>query len=137
MQFHYAFPEAVSWNRGAGVVLGFDETGFAGAGGGPHRRQAWNFLLEGGGGLFNNLDYSFYPGTRGWFDTGNRAPEAAAPNCGGNPGARGLSGSFDPAGPRTGHPPVPASPGVVSPSKLDPGHAHAMYLEGRAPPQSR
>ncbi|MFO1458759.1 MAG: hypothetical protein U1G08_05070 [Verrucomicrobiota bacterium] len=133
VQFHYAFPEAVSWNRGAGVVLGFDETGFAGAEAAPYRRQAWNFLLEGGG-LFNNLDYSFTPGHEDGSDTGNRAP-----GSGGAELRRELRvladflGSFDLAGLRPDTQFVLASPGVVSRVLSDPGHAHAMYLEGRGP----
>lgn len=133
VQFHYAFPEAVSWNRGSARVLGFDETGFAGAGAAPYRRQAWNFLLEGGG-LFNNLDYSFTPGHEDGSDVGNRAP-----------GSRGTDlrrelrvladflGSFDLAGLRPDARFVLASPGVVARVLSDPGRAHAVYLEGRGP----
>jgi hypothetical protein len=59
--FHYALPEAASWNSKLGAVTGLDETGFM-----PHedflyRRQAWNFILAGGA-LYNNLDYSFTAG---------------------------------------------------------------------------
>ena len=39
-------------------MIGYDETGFDGAGDLPYRRQGWNFLLSGGG-LYNNLDWSF------------------------------------------------------------------------------
>lgn len=61
MNFHYAFPEAVTWNYGYDRVIGFDESGFAGNADTPYRKQAWAFLLAGGG-LFNNLDYSFVTG---------------------------------------------------------------------------
>jgi hypothetical protein len=61
INFHYAWPEAVEWNYGFNKVIGFDESGFAGSGDQVYRRQAWRFILSGGG-LFNNLDYSFSAG---------------------------------------------------------------------------
>jgi hypothetical protein len=39
-------------------VIGFDESGFAGHADSTYRKQAWRFIMAGGG-LFNNLDYSF------------------------------------------------------------------------------
>ena len=61
LNFHYAWPEAVEWNYHYDKVIGFDESGFAGAGDRVYRWQAWQFMLSGGG-LFNNLDYSFFVG---------------------------------------------------------------------------
>jgi len=61
INFHYAWPEAARWNYHHNRVLGFDESGFAGSGDQVYRRQAWQFMLSGGG-LFNNLDYSFFVG---------------------------------------------------------------------------
>lgn len=61
INFHYAWPEAVEWNYHYDKVIGFDESGFAGSGDQVYRRQAWQFMLSGGG-LFNNLDYSFFVG---------------------------------------------------------------------------
>lgn len=61
INFHYAWPEAAKWNYHYNKVLGFDESGFAGSDDTVYRRQAWRFMLSGGG-LFNNLDYSFYVG---------------------------------------------------------------------------
>ncbi len=61
INFHYAWPEAVEWNYHFDKVLGFDESGFAGSGDQVYRRQAWQFILSGGG-LFNNLDYSYFVG---------------------------------------------------------------------------
>jgi hypothetical protein len=61
LNFHYAWPDAVLWNYHYDRVIGFDESGFAGSGDRVYRRQAWQFMLSGGG-LFNNLDYSFYVG---------------------------------------------------------------------------
>jgi len=59
INFHYNWPEAVEWNYGYNKVIGFDESGFAGSEDKVYRRQAWRFILSGGG-LFNNLDYSFF-----------------------------------------------------------------------------
>jgi hypothetical protein len=61
INFHYAWPDAVRWNYHYNKVLGFDESGFAGPDDQVYRRQAWQFMLSGGG-LFNNLDYSFFVG---------------------------------------------------------------------------
>ncbi len=61
LNFHYAWPEAATWNYSLNKVIGFDESGFAGSEDQVYRRQAWRFLLSGGG-LFNNLDYSFFTG---------------------------------------------------------------------------
>ena len=62
INFHYALPGAVHMNLGLGAVVGLDETGFM-----PHEdhyyiKQAWRVILSGGG-LYNNLDYSFTAGT--------------------------------------------------------------------------
>lgn len=61
INFHYAWPEAVEWNYHYDKVIGSDESGFAGSGDQVYRRQAWQFMLSGGG-LFNSLDYSFFVG---------------------------------------------------------------------------
>jgi hypothetical protein len=60
--FHYASPPyAVAQNYGLNKVIGDNETGFAGNSDSTYRREAWEFLLAGGG-LYNNLDYSFTVG---------------------------------------------------------------------------
>ena len=59
--FHYADPSAVLENYGLNKMIGDDETGFKGTGDSPYRFEAWLFLLAGGG-LYNNLDYSFTAG---------------------------------------------------------------------------
>lgn len=56
--FHYAKPNAVTWNYHFNRVIGDDETGFAGSSDLVYRTEAWEFMLAGGG-LFNHLDYSF------------------------------------------------------------------------------
>jgi len=61
INFHYAWSEAVTFNYGWNKAIGFDESGFAGSDDDTYRQQAWVFLMSGGG-LFNNLDYSFAVG---------------------------------------------------------------------------
>jgi hypothetical protein len=56
--FHYAIPDAVKENYHLDKVISYDETGFIGQTGDPYRRDAWNFMLSGGG-IFSHLDYSF------------------------------------------------------------------------------
>lgn len=60
--FHYASPpDAVKENYGLNKVIGENETGFKGTGDAHYRMEGWEFLLAGGG-LYNNLDYSFVVG---------------------------------------------------------------------------
>ncbi|UCG59171.1 MAG: polysaccharide lyase [Phycisphaerales bacterium] len=60
--FHYAKPpDTVAENYGLNKALGDDETGFAGMEPAPYRREAWDFLIAGGG-VFDNLDFSFTVG---------------------------------------------------------------------------
>jgi len=57
--FHYARPPVtVPMNWHLGKVIGDNETGFDGIKISKYRMEAWDFILAGGG-LFNNLDYSF------------------------------------------------------------------------------
>lgn len=56
--FHYAQPDAVKENYHLDRVIAYDETGFMGQTAEPYRREAWNFMLAGGG-AFSHLDYSF------------------------------------------------------------------------------
>jgi hypothetical protein len=60
--FHYANPpEAVAMNWDWNRVIGENETGFQGTNDSTYRMEAWDFVIAGGG-LFNNLDYSFSAG---------------------------------------------------------------------------
>lgn len=60
--FHYASPpDTVGLNYGLNKVIGENETGFKGTNDTHYRMEAWQFILAGGG-LFNNLDYSFVAG---------------------------------------------------------------------------
>ena len=61
LNFHYASPEAVRLNAGLARAVAFNETGFAGGADATYRKQAWHFMIAGGG-AFNHLDYSFAVG---------------------------------------------------------------------------
>jgi hypothetical protein len=85
LNFHYAWPEAATLNAGLGRLVSFDETGFASPSDrvatpetdAVYRRQAWEFLMAGGG-IFSMLDYSFAVGHEdGTFV--NRAPGGGSP----------------------------------------------------------
>jgi hypothetical protein len=81
--FHYASPpDTVGMNHHLNKVIGDNETGFRGTNDAPYRMEAWDFLLAGGG-LYNNLDYSFVAGQ----EDGTFAYPAQQPG-GGNPGFR-------------------------------------------------
>ena len=57
--FHYAAPPvAVTQNFHLNKVIGENETGFKGQKDSTYRKEAWELILAGGG-LYNNLDYSF------------------------------------------------------------------------------
>ena len=78
VNFHYAYPEAVTLNYGLGKALAYDETGFLGHGDDPYRRQAWNFMLAGGS-TFDSLDYSFTVGYEDGTDIAPNGPGGGSP----------------------------------------------------------
>ncbi len=83
LNFHYAQPPtAVGLNYHLNRVIGDNETGFRGTNDLPYRVEAWQFLLAGGG-LYNNLDYSFVAG----HEDGTFVYPAKQPG-GGNPAFR-------------------------------------------------
>jgi len=76
--FHYASPpETVALNYGLNKLIGDNETGFRGTNDAPYRMEAWDFITAGGG-LFNNLDYSFTAG----HEDGTYVYPASQPGCG-------------------------------------------------------
>lgn len=133
VNFHYAYPEAAIWNLFLPMVLGYDESGFAGREDAFYRRQAWNFLFSGGG-LFNSLDYSFTVGKEDGTDLTNKAPGGGSPTL--RKQLKILSDflhSFDLAKLQSDNDFVKASPGVVTRVLSHPGQAYALYMEGRFP----
>ena len=76
--FHYATPpDAVAMNYALNKVIGDNETGFRGTNEAPYRMEAWDFIIAGGG-LFNNLDYSFTAG----HEDGTFVFPSSQPGCG-------------------------------------------------------
>jgi hypothetical protein len=62
LNFHYAKPpESVALNYHFNILIGDNETGFRGIEDVHYRTEAWDFMTAGGG-LYNNLDYSFSVG---------------------------------------------------------------------------
>lgn len=78
--FHYCVPpDVVAMNYGLGKLIGENETGFRGPDDFLYRTEGWDFMLAGGG-LYNNLDYSFsveHPtgDLRGYKSPGGGSPE--------------------------------------------------------------
>jgi len=131
IHFHYAYPEAVAWNRGLNRAIGYDETGFAGNQDDTYRRQAWNFLLSGGA-VFNNLDYSFTTGHEDGADTANKAPGGGSATL--RRQLKALSDflhGFDLARLQPDTVFVEQAPGVVTRVLSAPGKAYAVYAQGR------
>jgi hypothetical protein len=78
VNFHYAYPDAVRLNQHLDKLMGYDESGFKGNDDATYRREAWRFLLAGGG-LFNSLDYSFSVGKEDGTDTEPNGPGGGSP----------------------------------------------------------
>jgi hypothetical protein len=78
INFHYAYPEAAVLNYGLNKALSYDETGFLGREDYKYARQAWNFMLSGGG-VFDNLDYSFSVGHEDGNDLEANGPGGGSP----------------------------------------------------------
>ncbi len=128
LNFHYAWPEAVEWNYSFKKVIGFDESGFAGSGDQVYRRQAWRFILSGGG-LFNNLDYSFFTG----YEDGtleNQAPGGGSPTL--RQQLKILSDfihSFELERMKPDNQMIEHAPGVIPYVLSDPGNVYAVFLQ--------
>lgn len=133
VNFHYAYPDAVLLNYGLGKAISYDETGFLGRDDDAYRRQAWNFMLSGGG-VFDGLDYSFTVGHEdGTFD-GQNGPG------GGSAALRRqlhvLSQFLQSLDLANLHPDagvVKHAAGVVARVLSNPGKEYAIYLDGDGP----
>jgi hypothetical protein len=133
VNFHYAYPEAVTLNYGLGKAIAYDETGFLGHSDDAYRRQAWNFMLAGGS-TFDGLDYSFSVGFEDGTDTAPNGPG------GGSPAFRkqlGILLRFLAALPLEEMAPdthVVAHSEGVTPHALSSSHGvYAFYLDGKGP----
>lgn len=133
VNFHYAHPEAALWNTGLNVPIAYDETGFAGKADSTYRREAWRFLLAGGG-AFNHLDYSFSVGHEDGTDAQEKSPG------GGSPALRKqfrVVSEFLHGLPflrmRADQSTVRHAPGLEWQALSSPGEAYAIYLNGTGP----
>jgi len=78
--FHYAYPPIpIAQNFHLNKVIGDNETGFGGTADSTYRKEGWAFMLAGGG-LYNNLDYSFTAGyENGTFNYPDTQPGGGSP----------------------------------------------------------
>jgi hypothetical protein len=129
--FHYATPpDAVASNYQLNKVIGDNETGFRGTNDAPYRMEGWEFIIAGGG-LYNNLDYSFAVG----HEDGTFVYPANQPG-GGNPVfrrqmriLRDFINDFEFVKMRPDNSIVRgAPPGLAVRTLVEPGRAYALYL---------
>jgi hypothetical protein len=135
LNFHYAYPQAVSLNYGLDKAIGYDESGFLGREDAVYLRQAWNFMLAGGS-TFNNLDYSFSAGHEDGRDLAANGPGGGSPTL-----RRQLKtlADFLNALPLERLKPmeqaIKHSGGAIAHGLADDGHVYAIYLDGKGPDQ--
>jgi hypothetical protein len=133
INFHYAYSEAARLNYGLGKLLAYDETGFAGREDSFYRKQAWNFLLAGGG-TFNNLDYSFTVGREDGTDTEPNGPGGGSPALRRQLGVLSrFLGSLDVVKMRPDPVVVVSAPGLYTQALSLPGERYAVYATGAGP----
>lgn len=133
VNFHYAYPEAVSLNYGLNKAIAYDETGFLGRDDAGYIRQAWNFMLSGGS-AFDALDYSFSPGHEDGLDAEPNGPGGGSAAF--RRSLRALS-EFMAALPLAGMTPdtktVVHASGVYVHALSGPNGVFAAYLDGDGP----
>lgn len=133
VNFHYAYPEAALENYGLGKAIGYDETGFLGREDDLYRRQAWNFMLSGGG-LFNGLDYSFSVGHEDGSDLRPNGPGGGSPTL--RRELRVLRDFLQSFTLTELHPDfsvVKHAPGATAHALSTPGREYAIYFDGHGP----
>ncbi len=127
MNFHYDYPVVIEQNYAWNRVIGFDESGFAGSEDITYRKQAWNFIIAGGG-LFNNLDYSFAVGEEDGKAV-NKAPGGGSPNL--RKQLKVLSdfiNSFNFINMKPDYDFIIQSPGAFTRALSEPGKQYAVYI---------
>ncbi len=133
VNFHYAYPEAVSLNYGLGKAIAYDETGFLGRDDDAYRRQAWNFMLSGGS-IFDALDYSFSPGHEDGADLEPNGPGGGSPTFRHQLHIlREFLSKFSILDLRPDASVVKHANGVVAHALSNPGQEYAIYLDGKGP----
>jgi hypothetical protein len=133
INFHYAHPEAVAWNESLRMPICCDETGFAGPGHDVYRKQAWSFVMAGGG-LWNHLDYSFSVGKEDGTDTQPKSPGGGGPLLRKQLRVLGeFVNGFDLTELIPDRHSVTGSPGAMAQCLATKGKQYAVYLRGRGP----
>jgi hypothetical protein len=133
VNFHYAYPDAVTLNYGLNKAIAYDETGFLGRDDAAYRRQAWNFMLSGGS-IFDALDYSFSPGHEDGQDLEPNGPGGGSPTFRHQLKIlRDFLDKFSMLDLRPDATAVKHAGGVVAHGLSNPGHEYAIYLDGKGP----
>jgi hypothetical protein len=133
VNFHYAYPEAATLNYGLDKAIAYDETGFLGRDDDAYRRQAWNFMLSGGG-IFDALDYSFSPGHEDGADLEPNGPGGGSPTFRHQLHLlREFLGEFSLEGLHPDSTVVTHAAGVVAHALGNSGREYAIYLNGNGP----
>ncbi len=133
VNFHYAYPEAVTLNYGINKAIAYDETGFLGRDDDAYRRQAWNFMLSGGS-IFDALDYSFSPGHEDGQDLEPNGPGGGSRTFRHQLKIlRDFLDKFSILDLRPDANVVKHAGGVVTHALSNPGHEYAIYLDGKGP----
>ena len=133
VNFHYAYPEAVTLNYGLDKAIAYDETGFLGRSDDAYLRQAWNFMLSGGS-TFDALDYSFTTASPDGTDHEPNGPGGGSPVLRKQLGIlqRFLSSfSLESLSPNANV--VVGAEGVTPHALSTPRGDYAIYLDGRGP----
>jgi hypothetical protein len=133
LNFHYAYPEAVTLNYGLDKAIAYDETGFLGRDDDAYRRQAWNFMLAGGS-IFDALDYSFSPGHEDGRDLEPNGPGGGSPTFRHQLHIlREFLDQFSLLDLRPDTTTVKHASGVIAHALSNPGHEYGIYLDGNGP----
>ena len=134
LNFHYGSSESARLNARWRRPVVLDETGGLGTADAPYRRQAWAFILAGGGG-FNHLDLTFTTDR----EDGTYHPLPPDALGGGGPSLRAQLGilkdfihGFDVVAMAPDHAVVRGGvpEGAQTYVLSQPGHAYAIYLDG-------
>lgn len=132
VNFHYAYPSAASVNQGLGKVIAYDESGFLGRKDSRYLRQAWNFMLSGGG-SFDSLDYSFTVGYENGTYMKPNGPGGGSPNLRRELGILAKFMKTLPLRQMRVDPGVVSNGGGTYPRALATGHVIAVYFDGSGP----
>ncbi|GAB6164977.1 hypothetical protein JCM19992_09770 [Thermostilla marina] len=128
--FHYCVPpDVVALNAHLKGVIGENETGFRGKDDLLYRTEGWDFILAGGG-LYNNLDYSFTPKTPDGTLRDYRSPGGGSPELRNQLGIlKRFVESFDFIRMKPDTKTIrDVSPALTTSCLSNPGEAYAVYL---------